>query len=163
MWHHVSDHLQESSLTCILDKQCLHHQEGLWVRIIGHTQPRNFSQYHKTWDCEPCCREVLLGSLTLLLSARVLFPNKISCFVSMCVSSDNSFLSVRQEPHLGPVKDPPSTTISATPWPPAFYMPHTPALYLVLLGLQSDTCTQAMGQDALMQADSPGDHLLVPY
>ena len=32
------------------------------------------------------------------------FPNKISCFVSRCVSSDNSFPSVRQEPSFGPWK-----------------------------------------------------------
>ena len=38
------------------------------------------------------------GSLTLLLSAWAPFPNKISCFVSTCVSSDNSIPSVRQEP-----------------------------------------------------------------
>ena len=30
----------------------------------------------------------------------VSFPDKISCFVSTCVSSDNSFLSVRKEPSL---------------------------------------------------------------
>ena len=35
----------------------------------------------------------LQGFLTLLLSTRVPFPNKISCFVSRCVSSDNSFPS----------------------------------------------------------------------
>ena len=29
---------------------------------------------------------------------RVPFPSKISCFVSTCVSLENSFLSVRQEP-----------------------------------------------------------------
>ena len=32
------------------------------------------------------------------------FPNKISCFVSTCVSLDNSFPSVRQEPSFGPWK-----------------------------------------------------------
>ena len=32
------------------------------------------------------------------------FPNKISCFVSTCVSSDNLFPSVRQEPSFGPWK-----------------------------------------------------------
>ena len=32
------------------------------------------------------------------------FPNTISCFVSTCVSSDNSFPSVRQEPSFGPWK-----------------------------------------------------------
>ena len=46
----------------------------------------------------------LLGFLTLLLSTRVPFPNKISCFVSTCASSDNSFPSVRQEPSFGPWK-----------------------------------------------------------
>ena len=58
-------------------------------------------------NCEPRGRAVLLGSLTLLLSTRVPFPNKISCFVSTCVSSDNSFPSVRQEPGLGPWKGSP--------------------------------------------------------
>ena len=37
-------------------------------------------------------------------SPRVPFPNKISCFVSTYVSSDNSFPSVRQEPCFGPWK-----------------------------------------------------------
>ena len=41
-------------------------------------------------------RAFLLGSLSLLLSAQLPFPNKISCFVSTCVSLDNPFLSVRQ-------------------------------------------------------------------
>ena len=49
-------------------------------------------------------RAVLLGSLTLLLSTWVPFPNQISCFVSRCVSSDNSRLSLRQEPSFGPSK-----------------------------------------------------------
>ena len=43
---------------------------------------------------------VLLGSLTLLLSTRVPFPIK-SLVLSACVSSDDSFLSARQEPTLG--------------------------------------------------------------
>ena len=55
----------------------------------------------------PCDRVVLLGSLTLLLSTRVPFPNKISCFVSTCVSLDNSFLSVKQEPNFRPWKGSP--------------------------------------------------------
>ena len=49
---------------------------------------------------------VLLGSLTLLLSVRAPLPNKISCFV-FCVSSDNSFLSIRQETAFGPWKGSP--------------------------------------------------------
>ena len=35
------------------------------------------------------------------------FPNKISCFVSICVSLDNSFPSVSQEPTFGPWKGSP--------------------------------------------------------
>ena len=60
--------------------------------------------HHKTRHCEPHGRAVLLGFLTLLLSTRVPFLNKISCFVSTCLSSDNSFPSVRQEPSYGPWK-----------------------------------------------------------
>ena len=41
------------------------------------------------------------GTLTLLLSTQGSFPNKVSCFVSTCVSSDNSFPSVRQ-PYCSP-------------------------------------------------------------
>ena len=59
---------------------------------------------HKTQDCKPCDRAVLLGSLTLLLSTWVPFPNKISGFVRRCVSSDNSFPSIRQQPGFGPRK-----------------------------------------------------------
>ena len=40
----------------------------------------------------------------VLLSTRAPFPNKISCFVSTCVSSDNWFPSVRQESSFGPWK-----------------------------------------------------------
>ena len=39
-------------------------------------------------------RADLLAFLTLLLSAWTPLPNKVSCFVFMCISSDNSFLSV---------------------------------------------------------------------
>ena len=75
--------------------------------MIGQIQPGNESHHHKTQDCKPCDRAVLLGSFTLLLSTWVPFPNKISCFASMCVSSDNSFPSVRQEPGFGPWKGSP--------------------------------------------------------
>ena len=47
----------------------------------------------------PGCRS---STPAQLLSTRVPFPNKISCFVSTCVSSDNSFLSVRQDPPFQP-------------------------------------------------------------
>ena len=78
-----------------------------WVRMIGQRQPRNWSHHHKTQDCEPCGRAVLLGSLTLLISTQAPLPNKVSCFFSTCVSSDDSFLRVRQEPSLGSWKGSP--------------------------------------------------------
>ena len=65
------------------------------------------THYHKTRDCEPCGRAVLLGSLSPLLSARVPLPNKAFCSASTCVSSDNPFPSVRQKRTLGPWKGPP--------------------------------------------------------
>ena len=54
-----------------------------------------------TWQsCSP-------GFPYLLLSTQAPFPNKISCFVSTCISSDNSFPSVRQEPSFRPWKGSP--------------------------------------------------------
>ena len=95
------------TLESILAGWCACHQEGPWVRVIGQRQPQNKPHYHKTRDCEPCGRAVLLGSITLLLYALAPFLNKVSCFVSMRVSSDNSFPSVRQEPTLRPWKGSP--------------------------------------------------------
>ena len=48
-----------------------------------------------------------LGSHTLLLSVWAPLSNKVSCFVSMYVPLDNSFLSVRQELPFGPWKGSP--------------------------------------------------------
>ena len=77
----MSDHLPESfSLAAILPEQPVCHQEGL----IGQGHPRN--EPHKTQDYEPPGRAILLGSLTLLLSAQAPLPNNISCFVSARVS-----------------------------------------------------------------------------
>ena len=70
----MSDHLLESfSLASILAEQGVHHQEGLlsqndWLKTAQ-------SHHHETRDCKPRGRAVLLGSFTLLLSTRVLFPN----------------------------------------------------------------------------------------
>lgn len=80
-----------------------------WLRGVGTTRKdpepdqvrvKRLTPFPKTRGCEPRGRAVLLGSLTLLLSAQVRLPNKV--FVSMCVSLHNSFLSVRQEPTLRP-------------------------------------------------------------
>ena len=51
--------------------------------------------------------QLIFFSYVKINCTRVPFPNKISCFVSACVSSDNSFLSVRQEPSFGPWKGSP--------------------------------------------------------
>ena len=77
------------------------------MELISLHQPEEFGKGLKETPpvhCEPRGRAALLGFLTLLLSTRGPFPNKISCFVSTYVSLDNSFLSVRQEPSFGPWK-----------------------------------------------------------
>ena len=76
-----------------------------WLRGVFASKDGPHS--HETRGCEPCGRAILLGSLTLLPSARAPLPNEASSSVSMCVSSDNSFLRVRQQPSLGPWKGSP--------------------------------------------------------
>ena len=83
----------------LLAECCTHHQERLCVRMIGQRSQKP-THNHKTWDSEQSGRAVLLGSLTLLNPAQVSLPSKASCFVSACVSSDNSLPSVRQAPTL---------------------------------------------------------------
>ena len=81
--------------------------------MIGQRPPGNESHHHKTQDCEPRGRAVLLCSLALLLSTWVPFPIK-SLALSARVSLDNSFPSVRQEPNFGPWKGVPlPTTVAA--------------------------------------------------
>ena len=95
-------------LASILAEPCVRHQEGPWVRAIGKRKPGNQSHLHKTQDDEPQGRAVLLGSLTWLFSARAPFPSKESCFVRMCVSTDNAIQSVTQSPFSGLGRGPPS-------------------------------------------------------
>ena len=88
-----------------LNKACTTRKdfESEWlIKVNSETNPITLSP-----ETASTCRAVLLGSLTILLSARVPFPNKISCFVSTCVSSDNSSPSVRQEPNFRPWKGSP--------------------------------------------------------
>ena len=91
---------ESSSLESILVERCTHHQDGPPVRMISQRQPGNSSHHHKTWECKPCGRAALLGSLNLLLCTWAPLPNKVFCFISKCVSSKNSFLSVRKESSL---------------------------------------------------------------
>ena len=93
------------TLESILAERRVHQQEGLRVtrdgpgQMTGQRQPRNSPHHHKTWDRKPQDRGVLP-----LLSTQAPLPNKASCVISICVSSDNSFPSVRREPTLGPWK-----------------------------------------------------------
>ena len=85
-------------LTSILSEQCVSHQEGLWVWRSAKDNPETNPITIKLWDFETSGRAVPTLS------------NKISCFVNtncLCVSLNNSFLSVRQEPTLEPWKGSP--------------------------------------------------------
>ena len=99
-------------LESILAERCECHQEGPWVRLnMGQArwlardhqktnpitiQPETASHMAEqfSWVPSPHCQGTL--------------PNKVSCFVNTCVSSDNSFLSVRQEATFGPGRGHPS-------------------------------------------------------
>ena len=78
----------------------MHHQEGLWVWWLAKDNPETNPTTIKPETAEL----VELFSwvpLPYCSPPGVPFLNKISCFVSKCVSSDNSFLIVRQEPSFG--------------------------------------------------------------
>ena len=72
------------SLASVLAEQCVRHQEGPWVRVIGKRKPGNQSHHHKTQDCEPQGRAVLLGSLTWLFSAWAPFPSRVLLCQTLC-------------------------------------------------------------------------------
>ena len=104
----MSDHLPESlSLASILAKQCVRHQErlSLWPIKEGlakdnpETNPITIkletASFAEQFSWVPLPYYSLPGCP---------FPIKSYCFVNTCVSSDNSFPSVRQEPTLGPWK-----------------------------------------------------------
>ena len=67
--------------------------------MIGQRQPGNSFHLHKTqatWSSSSS------GFPYPPVLCQAPLPNKVSCLVSSCVSLDNSFLSVRQEPTLRP-------------------------------------------------------------
>ena len=99
--------LPESSLLeSILAEQCLQYQEGLSQNDWADTTQKLIPS-PQTQDCEPRGRAVLLDSLNLLCSTGMPLSNKISCFINTCVSSNNSFPSVSQEPPVRPWKGSP--------------------------------------------------------
>ena len=83
------------SLESILADWCVHHQKGPWVRMTGQKQ----TLLPLTRDCEPHGR-VPLSCCSL---PGCPFPMQSPALLAH-VSSDNSFLSVRQKPTLGPWK-----------------------------------------------------------
>ena len=93
--------------TCPTTSQNPSHWHPSWLNKACTTRKDSESEWlaKDNQETDPITikpSRAVLGSLTLLLSTRVPFPNKISCFVSTCVSSNNSFLSVRQELSFGP-------------------------------------------------------------
>ena len=113
--HHVSDHFPgSSSLASILAKQCVHHQEGPWVRMIGQRQPQNESHLYKSQDCEPWGKAVLLVSHSLLFSTCVPFPIK-SLAMSACMALPAiHFKVLDKSPLSDPERDPPSYNSSSS-------------------------------------------------
>ena len=81
----------------------MRHQEILWIRMIGQSHPETNPITIKPKTAS--YRAELFSWVPLPTALhQVPFPNKISCFVSTCVSLDNSVPSVRQEPSFGPWK-----------------------------------------------------------
>ena len=96
-------------LESILAKRCRHHQEGpesdqTWARArwLARDNPESSPHYLKTRGCEPRGRAVLLGSLTLLLSAQTPLPNKGSHFVESVSPWTIYFWMLDKSPLPGP-------------------------------------------------------------
>ena len=66
---------------------------------------------HKTRDCEPCGRAVLLGPLTLLLSTQVLPPRKSLLLCQHVSLQTIHFQVLDKSPLLVPGRGPPSYNI----------------------------------------------------
>ena len=86
-----------------------------WARQLTKDNPERNPIPIKIGDCEPRGRAVLLGSFTLLLSARVPLPNKVSCFVSTYVPSVH-FWELDMSLFSGLGRGPPSCKISTYNW-----------------------------------------------
>ena len=80
--------------------------KGNTIRL---TTSQNPSLWHPSWLNKACTTRKASESKRLAKDNPETNPitNEISCLVSTCVSSDNSFPSVRQEPSFGPWKGSP--------------------------------------------------------
>ena len=77
-------------------------------KITDQRQPR-YQPHYNTWDW--ATRQSSFPEfVTLLLSTQAPLSSKVFYFVSTCVSSDSSFLSVKQKPMPGHWKGSPSST-----------------------------------------------------
>ena len=85
------------SLASILAEPCVRHQERLWIRRIGQNHPETNPITIKPKTASRTAEQFSWVPLPYCSPPRCPFPIK-SLALSARVSSDNSFLSVRQEP-----------------------------------------------------------------
>ena len=103
----LSVHFLESlSLASILAEWCVRHQGRLWIRMIGQSHPETNPITIKPKTASPAAEQFSWVPLPSCSPPGCPFPIK-SLALSACVSSDNSFLSVRQEPSFRPWKGSP--------------------------------------------------------
>ena len=98
---HVRPHPESFSLASILAEQGMHHQEELESEWLAKDDPETNLITIKP---ETASHVTSSGFPYPDALCRLPFPNKLSSFLSTCVSSDNSFPSVRQEPGFRPWK-----------------------------------------------------------
>ena len=76
-----------------------------WAMRVPPGKTLNYNDWPKTTrKLIPSPWNLRLGATRKSSSPGFPYPTAISCFVSTCVSSDNSFPSVRQKPSFGPWK-----------------------------------------------------------
>ena len=110
--HPISYQLPESSsLDSMLAEWWGRHQEGPWVRMIGHRQPGNESPHHKPETASPV-RSHPPGVPHPAVHTQGPFSVK-SPALSARVSLDNSFLVLDESPLLGAGMGPPSCNTSS--------------------------------------------------
>ena len=101
----MSVHFPESLLLAsILAEQCVCHRKDSELERLAKDHPETNPITIKPETVSHVAELFSWVPLPYCSPPGCPFPNKISCFVSTCVSSDNSFPSVRQEPTCGPQK-----------------------------------------------------------
>ena len=95
--------------TCLTTSQNASLWHPSWLNKACTTRKDSESEWltKDNLETNPITIKPKTASHVTELFSWVPLPNKISCFVSTCVSLDNSFPSVRQEPSFGPWKGSP--------------------------------------------------------